>query len=155
MEYDGGELPNYSGLTGPVGVAADGEISCFSDGAGQEKGWSMYADITTPAPILPPTPSSTSLIVVSYGECNVVDDWVHSPNIPQISGQIWRVTFVSEAIARFLWTFSAQRSRCSTFFGLGTRTLNRLAPKHCCNVQLLFVLVFRLQHKPQGVAVVC
>ena len=86
MGYDGGELPNYSGSTGLVGVAADGEISCFSDGAGQEKSWSMYADITTPAPTLPPTPSPTSLIVISYGECNVVDDWVHSPIFPQIGG---------------------------------------------------------------------
>ena len=100
--YDGGEFQNYSGSTGPVGVAADREISCFPAGAGPEQGWSMYTDITTPAPTLPPTPSPTSLIVVSCGECNVVDDWVHSPNIPQIKSQIWCVTFVSEAIARFL-----------------------------------------------------
>ena len=28
---------NYSGSTGPVSVEADGEISCFSDGAGRER----------------------------------------------------------------------------------------------------------------------
>ena len=106
MGYDGGELPNYSGSTGLVVVAEDREISCCSDGAGPEKGWSMYAAITTPAPTLPPKPSHTSLIVVSDGECNVVGDGVHGPNIPQIRDQIWRVTFVSEAIARFLWTIS-------------------------------------------------
>ena len=28
---------NYSGSTGPVAVEADGEISCFSDGACRER----------------------------------------------------------------------------------------------------------------------
>ena len=61
---------NYSGSTGPVCVEAEGGISCFSDGAGREKGSSIYAD--TPAPNPPPPPSSTSHIVVADGECDVV-----------------------------------------------------------------------------------
>ena len=48
---------NCSGSTGPVGVEADGEISCFSDGAGRDKSWSINADMTTPAPTPPLTPS--------------------------------------------------------------------------------------------------
>ena len=81
---DGGELPNYSGSTGPGDVPADEEFSDFSDGAGRKRVRLFWADITTPAPTLPPTSSpTTSLIVVSYDECNVVDDWVHSPNVPQ------------------------------------------------------------------------
>ena len=115
---------NYSGSTGPVGVEADGEISCFSDGAGREKGWSIYADIS-PAPTPPPTPSFTSHIVVSDGECDVVGYCVHSPKIiHQIMDQIRHVTFVSEVMARFLWTISPQRTRWTTCFWLVTRTLN-------------------------------
>ena len=75
---------NYSGSTGPVGVEADGEISCFSDGAGREKGSSIYAD--TPAPTPPPTPTFTSHIVVSDGECDVVGYCVRSPNYPSDYG---------------------------------------------------------------------
>ena len=76
---------NLCGSTRPVGVEADGEISCLSDEAGREKGWSIYADMTTPAPTPQPTPSPTSLIVVSYGE-HVVGDCVHSPNYPSDYG---------------------------------------------------------------------
>ena len=50
-----------------------------------EKNWSMYADMTTPAPTLPPTLSPTSLIVVSDGECDVVGDRV----IARISIRLW------------------------------------------------------------------
>ena len=63
---------NYSESTGPVGVEADSEFSCFSDGAGREMCWKIYSDIMTPAPTPPPTPSPTSHIVVSDGECDVV-----------------------------------------------------------------------------------
>ena len=63
---------NYSGSTGPVGVVADGEITCFSDEAGREKGWSMYTDMMTPAPTPLPTPCTTSHTMVSYDECDVV-----------------------------------------------------------------------------------
>ena len=60
---------NYSGSTGPVGVEADGRISCFSDGAGRQMSSSTY--VVMPAPS-PPTHSSSSQIVVSDGDCDVV-----------------------------------------------------------------------------------
>ena len=61
---------NYSGSTGPVGVGADGRISCFSDGAGRQMSSSIY--VVMPAQNPPPTHSSTSHIVVSDGDCDVV-----------------------------------------------------------------------------------
>ena len=87
-------------------------------------------------------------MVVSYGE-NVVDDWFHSPNIPQIRGQIWRVTFISEAKGRFLWTVSPQRSRCSTIFLIGDTYSESTGPETLLCRPTPFVSVFRLQHKPK------
>ena len=141
---------NYSGSTDPVGVEADGEISCFLAGAGPEKNWTMYADMTTPAPTLPLALSPTSLIVVSDGKCNVVGDWVHSPNIPQITRRIWRVTFVSEAIACFLWTISPTENSL-VYFPLDWDTSRDTA----VTSDSLLLLVIRLQHKPQRMDVVC
>ena len=43
--------------------------------------------------------------------------------IHQIMDQIRHVIFVSEAMSRFLWTISPQRTRWTTFFWIGTRTL--------------------------------
>ena len=66
-------------------VLCHGEISCFSDDAGQEKGWSMYTDMTTAPPTPLPTPCPTSHTVVSYGEWDVVVI-VSKPNYPSICG---------------------------------------------------------------------
>ena len=74
---------NYSGSSGPVGVEADGEIFCCSDGAGQEKGWSICAGmLPTPAP----TPSPTSHILVIQGICEIIGECVQSPNYPSNYG---------------------------------------------------------------------
>ena len=69
---------------------------------GEESGWSIYADMMMPAPTLPPTPSPTSHVVMSDGECNVVGDGVHAQIVLQIMGQIWHLRFVSEETAHFL-----------------------------------------------------
>ena len=98
------------------------------------KNWSMYADMTTPAPTVPPTLSPTSLTVVSDGKCNVVGDWVHSPNIPQIRSRIWR---------------SCGRFRHRELVGLLSIGLGHV-PRHCCDVRLPFAFGHQLQHKPQG-----
>ena len=66
---------------------------------------SIYAN--TPAPNPPPTPSSTSHIVVSDGDCDVVDYCVHAQIIHQIMDQIRHVTFVSEGMACFSWSIFA------------------------------------------------
>jgi len=77
---------NYSGSSGPVGVEADGQIYWSSDGAGEEKGWSICAGMTTAAPTPVPTPSPTSHIVVVDGICELVGDCVQSPNYPSNYG---------------------------------------------------------------------
>jgi len=88
---------NYSGSSGPVGVMADGQISWFSDGAGQEKGWFICVGLPTAAPTPPPTPSPTSHIVV-VGPCDIVGDCVQSPNYPSNyeSNQACTVSFRSD-----------------------------------------------------------
>ena len=86
MGHGGSELAEQQWIEWSVGVEADGEFSCFSDGAGREKGWSICADMITPAPTPPPTPSPTSHIVVSDGECDAVSYCVHSPNYPSDYG---------------------------------------------------------------------
>ena len=58
----------------------------FSDGAGREKGSTIYADMMTPAPSAPLTPSFTSHILVSDGESNVVGNCVHNPKYPSVYG---------------------------------------------------------------------
>ena len=76
--HDGGELSELQWIDW------SGEISCFSDGAGPEKGSCIYADTLAPNP--PPTPSSTNHIVVSDGECDVVGYCVRCPNYPSDYG---------------------------------------------------------------------
>ena len=72
-------------------------------------GWSICTDMTTPAPTPTPTPCTTSHTVVSIGECDVVVIVSKAQIIHQIVGQIGLVTFVSEAMGRFLRTISPQK----------------------------------------------
>jgi len=77
---------NYSGSSGPVGVEADGEISWSSDGASEEKGWSICAGMPTAVPTPAPTPSPTGHILVIQGICEIIGGCVQSPNYPSNYG---------------------------------------------------------------------
>ena len=85
----------------------------------------MYADMTTPLRRRHPAPPATlSFLTVNVTVLVIVSI---AQIIPRIMGQIWHVTFVSEAMARFYWSISPQRTLSTTFFWIGTRSQNRRA----------------------------
>ena len=57
-----------------------GEISWSSDGASQVKGWSICAGMPTTVSTPAPTPSPKSHILVIEGICEIIGDFVQSPN---------------------------------------------------------------------------
>ena len=111
------QLRHCSRISHYFAVEADGEISWSSDGASQEKGWSICAGML-PTPV--PTPSPSSHILVIQGICEIIGDCLQS--VHPIMEPIRLVPLASLAMGRCLWMSSQLKTHSTTWGSMATNT---------------------------------